>query len=333
MKKPRMGAGVVAGVAGVAGILGLMMATNSAAYGASSAFSAPVYAGDFPDPSVVLVNGTYWAYATGSAGKNLQVMSSTDLSTWSPPADPLPALPSWALAGRTWAPGVVQRGSTFLMYYTVHDKNLNRQCISVATSSIPAGPFHDSSTGPLICQSINGGSIDANPYVDPATGRLYLLWKSDDNSLGSGHPTHIWGQQLAADGMTLARGTSPALLLTESAAWQAPAVEGPAVILHGGRYYFFYGANNYDTASSGIGYATSTSLLGRYTNKSTSGPWVGTSGSAQGPQGPAIFTDASGATRMAFAAWYGTVGYENGGGRSLWIGNLGFNPSGTPLLT
>jgi beta-xylosidase len=330
MKKPLVGAGVVVGVAG---IFGLMLATSSGAYGASSTFSAPVYAGDFPDPSVVLMNGTYWAYATGSAGKNLQVMSSTDLSTWSQPADPLPVLPSWALAGRTWAPGVLQRGSTFLMYYTVHAKNLNRQCISVAASSIPDGPFQDNSTGPLICQSANGGSIDANPYVDPATGNLYLLWKSDDNSLGSGHPTHIWGQQLAADGMTLARGTSPSLLLTQSAFWQAPAVEGPAVILHGGRYYLFYGANNYDTASSGIGYATSTSLLGRYTNKSSSGPWVGTRGSAQGPQGPAIFADASGVTRMAFAAWYGTVGYENGGGRSLWIGNLGFNPSGTPALS
>jgi hypothetical protein len=35
---------------------------------------------------------------------------------------------------------------------------------------------------------------------------------------------------------------------------------------------------------------------------------------------------------MAFAAWYGTVGYENGGARSLWIGTLDFSGSGKPTL-
>jgi beta-xylosidase len=330
MKKPFFGAGILAGISTVAA---LIMMTSAAAFAASNAFTAPVYGGDFPDPSIVLVNGTYWAYATGSAGKNLQVMSSRDLHTWSQPADPLPVLPGWAGAGKTWAPGVLQRGSNFLMYYTVHDVALNEQCLSVATSSSPGGPFSDGSSGPLVCQSSNGGSIDANPFVDPATGNLYLLWKSDDNSLGAGHNTHIWGEQLTASGMTFASGTSPSLLLTQSAAWQAPAIEGPTVILHGGRYYLFYGANNYDTASSGIGYATSTSLLGAYSNKSTFGPWLGTRGNAQGSQGPDVFTDSSGATRMAFAAWYGTVGYENGGVRSLWIGNLGFNFFGTPSLT
>jgi hypothetical protein len=93
------------------------------------------------------------------------------------------------------------------------------------------------------------------------------------------------------------------------------------------------GANNYDTASSGIGSATSSSLLGSFTNKSTFGRWLGTRGNAQGPQGPLVLTDASGATRMAFAAWYSKVGYENGGARSMWIGTLGYTRSGTPSLT
>jgi hypothetical protein len=45
-----------------------------------------------------------------------------------------------------------------------------------------------------------------------------------------------------------------------------------------------------------------------------------------------IFTDASGTTRMAFAAWYGKVGYENGGSRSLWIGTLSYGLLGKPVL-
>jgi beta-xylosidase len=322
-------------IACTAGMVALIGALAGRVYAGPGTFNAPVYSADFPDPSIILVNGTYWAYSTGSSGRNLQVMSSTDLQSWSSVRDPLPVLPGWATTGRTWAPGVVQVGSTFLMYYTVHDAALNQQCISLAQSASPAGPagpFVDQSTGPLICQSPNGGSIDPNPFVDSVTGKLYLLWKSDDNSLGPGHPTHLWGQPLSSDGTQLAPGTSPSLLLTESAAWQSPAIEGPTMVRSGGRYYLFYGANNYDSASSGIGYAVSSSPLGGFANRSWYGPWLGTRGNAQGPQGPSVFTDSSG-TRMAFAAWYGTAGYENGGVRSLWIGTLGFSRFGSPTLS
>jgi beta-xylosidase len=323
---------VASAVVWVGVIVGLVMVSSPPAYASSSTFTAPLYGGDLPDASIVLVGSTYWAYSTGSAGRNLQVMNSNDPLSWrSTPTDPLPALPMWASTGRTWAPGVLPLNGTFVMYYTVHDRSLNQQCISVATSGTPGGTFVDSSSGPLICQSDLGGSIDPNPYVDPVSGNLYLLWKSDDNSLG--RPTHIWGQQLRADGLALASGTAPSLLLTESVPWQSPSAEGPTMFRSGGRYYLFYGANSYDSASSGIGYATSSSLLGGYKNKSLFGPWLGTRQNAQGPQGPCVFTDASGATRMAFAAWYGTVGYKNGGVRSLWVGSLGFNRFGTPSLT
>jgi hypothetical protein len=203
----------------------------------------------------------------------------------------------------------------------------------VAIAQRPDVAFTDSSGGPLICQSPYGGSIDPNPYLDPVSGRNYLLWKSDDNSFGPGHPTHIWAQQLSADGLSLAAGTTPTLLLTESVPWQSPSVEGPTVIRHNGLYYLFYGANNFDTASSGIGYATSPSLLGSFTNKSIFRPWLGTRGNAQGPQGPTIFQDASGATRMVFAAWDNIVGYENGGARSMWVGTLGYTRSQSPTLS
>ena len=314
-------------------VAGLVVASGRPAAAASGTFDAPVYAGDFPDATVMAINGTYWAYATGSAGRNLQAMNSTDLHTWTQPTDPLPVLPSWASSGRTWAPGVVQLGTTMVMYYTVHDVSLNQQCISVATSPNPGVVFTDASTAPLICQSANGGSIDPNPYLDPISGRRYLVWKSDDNSLGAGHPTHIWAQQLSAGGLSLAAGTSPSLLLTESAPWQSPSIEGPTLIQHKGLYYLFYGANNYDTASSGVGYATSSSLLGSFTNQSIFRPWLGTRGNAQGPQGPMLFQDASGATRMVFAAWYQKVGYENGGARSMWVGTLGYTRGGSPTIT
>jgi hypothetical protein len=114
--------------------------------------------------------------------------------------------------------------------------------------------------------------------------------------------------------------------------WQGQLIEGPTIVRNGGSYDLFYGAGAWDSASSGIGYATSSSVLGPFSDQSFWGPWLGTQGTAQGPQGPSIFTDASGATRMAWAAWQGSARYGNGGVRCLWIGALGFS-GGTPSLS
>jgi hypothetical protein len=46
-----------------------------------------------------------------------------------------------------------------------------------------------------------------------------------------------------------------------------------------------------------------------------------------------IFQDSSDRTIMAFAAWYGAVGYPSGGVRALWIGSLGFSRYGTPTIS
>ncbi|MGH9093877.1 MAG: glycoside hydrolase family 43 protein, partial [Acidimicrobiales bacterium] len=300
--------------------------TAAAASTTGGGFRAPAYAGDFPDPTVLVVGGTYWAYATGSAGRNLQVTSSTDLQHWTAPVDPLPVLPPWAARGSTWAPSVVRAGATYVMWYTVRDAAAGRQCISVASSSTPQGPFTDRSSQPAICQLADGGSIDPNVYTT-STGQLDLIWKSDDNAVGL--PTHLWGQPLAAGGLSLTG--SPSRLLTQSAPWQSPSVEGPSIVAHRGTYYLFYGANSFASPASGIGYATSVSLLGPYADRSTSGPWLASRGNATGPQGPAVFTDASGVVRLAFAAWYGTVGYPQGM-RAMWTAPLGFTRAGVPTL-
>jgi hypothetical protein len=110
-------------------------------------------------------------------------------------------------------------------------------------------------------------------------------------------------------------------------------VEGPTIIHKGSTYYLFYGANNYDTASSGIGHATSSSLLASYTKQLPVRALAGHH--RQRPGAPRAITlhRVLRATRMAFAAWHGAVGYQNGGSRSLWIGTLSFSQSGTPSLS
>jgi beta-xylosidase len=281
--------------------------------------TTPAYAGDFPDPFVVRVGGTYWAYATGSAGRNLQVINSPDLKTWSKVSDPLPTLGSWETTGLTWAPGVLPVGSGYVMYYTAHQKASGRQCISVATSSTPGGPFTPAGSGPLVCQLDHSGSIDANPYV--ANGVAYLLWKSDDNA--SGGTTRLWGQRLSANGLSLVG--SPTQLLVQDASWQSPIIEGPSMVASGSSYFLFYGANQWDTANAAIGYATCQTPLGPCSNASRRVPWMKSHGAALGPSGPANFATADGTQKIAYHAWTGPgVGYQNGGVRSLWIDTLRF---------
>jgi beta-xylosidase len=294
---------------------------------------APAYDGDFPDPFLFEQGGTYWAYATGSAGTNLQVISSTDLENWTPapgeqPQDPLPELPEeWASFGLTWAPSVVPLGERYVMYYTTHHETLNQQCISVATADAPSGPFSDTSSAPLVCQVERFGSIDPSPFVAP-DGKLFLLWKSDDNA--AGRQTHLWAQRLSEDGLSL---TGPVTrLLSATEPWQSGIIEGPSMIRSGKMYYLFYGAANWSTSTAGIGYAVCSSPLGPCTNQSPNGPWLEARPGALGPSGPATFTDPSGATRFAYHAWPGAVGYERGGHRALYIERLSFS-KGRPVLS
>jgi hypothetical protein len=297
------------------------------------AASAPVlsYDGDFPDPHVLVVGGVYYAYSTNVAGVNVPVMSSTDLTSWTSTTDALPPLPAWASAGRTWAPTVLARSATFVLYYTVTQTSTGRQCISVATAAAPTGPFTDTSSGPLVCQLDRGGSIDPYVFTDPQ-GSSYLLWKSDDNALG--RRTSLWGRRLAGSGVGFAPWSSPVRLLTQSAAWQAPAIEGPALVKSGNSYFLFYGANSWDSSSSAIGYATCWGPLGPCVDRSTSAPWFATNANGTaplGPQGPTIFTDRTGHLRMGFAGWKGAVGYAQGGVRALWTAPLSF-VNGRPVL-
>jgi hypothetical protein len=161
-----------------------------------------------------------------------------------------------------------------------------------------------------------------------ANGTRYLLWKSDDNAVGA--QTHLWGQQLSADGLTLV-GT-PTRLLDQTRSWQAPAIEGPSMIANGGSYVLFYGAGPWDSSQASIGWARCTSPLGPCTNQSVFGPWLASQPGAQGPSGPATFTDSAGATRFAFHAWTRAVGYPADGVRSLFIGQLTFS-NGRPVLS
>ena len=218
---------------------------------------------NFPDPDVLLVGDTYFAYATNSLVSNVQYATSTDLDSWEVhDEDVFPDLPAWADSGKTWAPEVTAGSDGgFLLYFTAADRASGLQCIGVASATTATGPFESSSALPLICPAEEGGAIDASAFVD-LDGSRWLVWKNDGNCCAL--DTWLQLSPLSADGRTISG--EPTKLIKQSEDWHGAVVEAPVLILHHGTYVLFYSANSYADDSYAMGYATATALRGPYTN-------------------------------------------------------------------
>ena len=75
--------------------------------------NGPVITQNFPDPSIIKVNSTWWAFATESTdtGINIPMATSSDFETWTIMSeDALPNTPPWVnmTAQALWAPDVNQ---------------------------------------------------------------------------------------------------------------------------------------------------------------------------------------------------------------------------------
>jgi beta-xylosidase len=280
-------------------------------------FTNPVYNDDFPDPYVLLDGDTYYAYATTNGSTtNIRVIRSEDLVHWEELGDALPALPEWSVlrSGYTWAPGVVEIGDQFLMYYVARDEEADRQCIGIAVSEDADGPFKDANDAPFVCQTQLGGSIDAHPFQDD-DGKLYLLWKNDGNCCGL--EVALWIQELSADGMNLVG--EPVKLIERDQPWERPLIENPAMVKHDGKYYLFYSGNWWESYEYAIGYAVCETVMGPC-EKPLKEPWFKYKNPVMGPGGETFFTDKEGNLWMAYHAWTGAkVGYSGGGERTLHI--------------
>jgi beta-xylosidase len=293
------------------------------------AYDNPVFTLDFPDPHVILVGDTYYAYSTNASNQNIPIISSNDLATWHRERDGLPALPPWAVLnfGFTWAPGVIQiADDSFVMYFVARYEEADLQCIGVATATAPIGPFTSGDSDPFVCQTDIGGSIDPYPFSD-ADGKLYLYWKNDGNCCAK--PVELWVQQLSEDGTKLIG--KPTALIARDQPWEIPLIENPAMVESDGDYYLFYSGNRWDTFEYAVGYATCDSVTGPCT-KPLNKPVFTYTDDVFGPGGESFFTAADGALVMAYHAWVPpNVGYPQGQ-RSLFIDPVNFE-NGAPVMT
>jgi len=214
--------------------------------------------GDFPDPFVLVDGASYYAYATNANERHVQLLQSTDLRTWRAQPDAMPTLASWVRpqVPHVWAPEVIKLGERYVLYYTAHDQASDKQCIGAAVASSPAGPFVDTASKPLVCQTELGGTIDASPFLDG--GRLYLYFKSDGNCCKL--PTHLFVQELRPDGLGVVG--QPTRLLTNGRTWEGKVIEAPTMVARDGKYILMYSANDFGDGSYAAGYASCAGPVG-----------------------------------------------------------------------
>jgi beta-xylosidase len=221
---------------------------------------------DVADPFVLPVpqpsgqSTTYYRFGTTDWQSNVPTATSTDLVVWHASPDAFPVLPSWAAdsISMTWAPAVIAVGGRYLLYVTTEEASSGRQCISVATSPRPQGPYVDGSTRPFLCQRDLGGSIDPSVVRD-AGGGLHLLWKNDGNCCGLA--TSLWEQDLSSDGLRLTGAAH--VLLSAHATWQNGNVEGPAMIAAAGHgWWLFYSGGSWRTSDYATGLAFCPTIQG-----------------------------------------------------------------------
>ena len=330
-------------VVGVAAILSLALrgtlpVTNDPAP-ASNVSAAQTFAptkGLISDPFVLPTSGLDYMYSSGVAGvggPHLPERTFTVMGTFLSLRDAMPRLPAWVEPkSELWSPDVRRVGKIYVMWFSGLDRGYilstgaAAQCIGVATSTSPTGPFVSHSPTPTICQISGHGDIDPRTFVAP-NGQEWLYWKNDGNaaSMGVLVTTHLYAQRLATDGQTPIGSTS--VLLTNDLPWEGGLIEAPDMVHVGNRYLLFFSGNSTWGDDSGIGLALCKGPGGPCTSP-YSGPWLGSNVQGAGPDEETVYTQ-NGITWMLYTphALYYTLALPR-----LVAARIAFTPTGMPYI-
>ena len=282
----------------------------------------PLFSCDFPDPMVLRVGGSYYAYGSLAIWRGSQrtfpILRSSDLRRWRPVGNGFRSPPAWT-RGHLWAPHVLRvRRGRYLMYYSARRWDRKDHCVAVAESARPWGPFRHRRI--LACRdSRAAGYIDAAPL---RVGRRAYLFFSVDG------PRHsISALRLGRD-LVSVRGRRRALLgVTEP--WQMglrkATVEAPAPMKRGKRFYLFHSAGCW-CSDYRMGYAVARSPMGPYRYPPRNPLIAHGHAGLSAPGSGTPFRDRRGRTWMAFHAWSGPTDYKRHGVRTLRLGRVSWTP-------
>jgi hypothetical protein len=297
--------------------------------------------GDSPDPDIVRVGSTLYLFTTGTTwGNQIGVAQSSDPphSSWEDLHSAFPAVPyneslaPWEEPETTTSPGVFNYDGKWIMYYDANDTAHNDlTCLSVATASSVTGPYTDSSTGPIECQTTLGGSLDPQPFVDPVTGDPSLIWKSNDGS--SSAASQIWSQPIGSNGVSLT-GSPTAIFTIHSATypWQT-TTDDPSMAYAGGSFYLFFSGGNYLSSYYPTGYVVCSGPSGGCDLNEANDPILSETGGAGGGM---VFSDANGNWWLASQTWEPTTctHYVSNGScvRELFLSSISLPPVPSPEI-
>jgi hypothetical protein len=288
-----------------------------------SAFvQAGIIKNDAPDPAAKLFGTKYYVYTTGTEwGNHIGILRSNSPNTgyktitgqpfgssafpsihWTQPIRP------WQVAGRTQAPGVFQWAGKYVMYYAAKTNSSaghgGRYCISVATSSSPAGPFVDNTTQPFLCMDSECGVIDPQPWS--YSGKAFLYFKSYDDDCHTAQDSKIWVVRLTASGLGFA--TAPKAIINQKyLPSNTQTVENPQMFMVGSEFVLLYSRGNWDSAGYSQSYSVCNGPLGPCGGQRNTirGSYCGTVKCVRGPGGGTVVRGLNGTLWLVYHGWQG----------------------------
>lgn len=213
-------------------------------------YSNPVIDKDFPDPTVVEVDGKYYAYATG---RQVPVFVSDNMVDWESAGNAFTreGRPNFEPRAGVWAPDISLIEGKYVLYYSMSVWDGIHTCgIGRAVADNPLGPFEDK--GKLFRSNEIGVTNSIDPFYIEDDGKKYLFWGSFYG---------IYGIQLTDDGLDLYPGAKPEKI-------GGSAFEATYIHKRDGYYYFFASVGS---CCAGVN-STYQLVVGR--SKSLFGPYV-----------------------------------------------------------
>jgi GH43 family beta-xylosidase len=295
-----------------------------------------------PDPGVLDLDGTYYAFGTTGGerkadGRIFTVLRSTDLVHWQELGGAL-VPPSDDPVYQYWAPEAAANDGRYYLYYAMGGKEEEKFAIRVAVSEKPEGPYRDTGE-PLVDCTGNRFTIDAHPFRDD-DGQWYLFYARNYPNTEGGY---LPGTGLAVDklvGMTKLAGQCKMVLRAKypwtlyeahrrmnvyDATFDWNTIEGPFVRKHNGKYYCFYSGANYQTTRYGVDFAVADNVLGPYTGQGREARVLkGVAGHVRGPGHHSIVLGPDRKTEyIVYHAWDPQMKV-----RQMWVDRLVWTPAG-----
>jgi len=204
-------------------------------------FINPVFAGDYPDPSILRDGNDYYiVHSSFEYYPGLTIWHSKDMINWTPVTNAL-----HKYIGSVWAPDLVKYNSKYYIYFPASGKNY------VITADSINGPWSDP-----VSITVEDNPIDPGHVADE-NGKRYLYFSSGGYvPLSDDGLTAVGEYKKTFNGWPIPRDWSIELF----------ALEGPKFIKHGEYFYL-------TTAEGGTAGPATSHMIISARSKSPLGPW------------------------------------------------------------